>query len=232
MDPGLPSHQDVDVPDPDGALLLSTHLPGSQPAPPASARPVARNRRRHVPVPSEVRRHDERSRALITLAGELGLETAPLASASLRECLYGGMRTLDVDLTAVTFCDMSGLNAFLDASAQATRAGGALRLHHPPPSLRRILPLTGCAFLLDSTPASRTGGTPAPRRAAPCRQVRDDGRLLRSGPRALRPGHGAPAPPEPLAGRHAPRGPGGSVRRVRPGTYSRAMDRARSGRDP
>ncbi|MEV8018839.1 STAS domain-containing protein [Streptomyces sp. NPDC086554] len=112
-------------------------------------------------------RHDERSRALITLAGEIDLETAPLVSASLRECLYGGVRSIDVDLTAVTFCDMSGLNAFLRASAQATTAGGALRLHHPSPELRRILALTGCTVLLSVPPARRTTGTPAPRRSAP-----------------------------------------------------------------
>ncbi|MEI5098669.1 STAS domain-containing protein [Streptomyces sp. PmtG] len=114
-----------------------------------------------------VHRHDEQSRALITLAGEIDLETAPSVSAAVRECLYGGMRAIDVDLTAVTFCDVSGLNAFLHASAQATAAGGALRLHHPPPELRRILTLTGCTFLLSVPPARRTTGTPAPQRSAP-----------------------------------------------------------------
>jgi anti-anti-sigma factor len=109
-----------------------------------------------------VQRLDERSRALITLAGEIDLETVPLVSASLRECLYEGTCTIDIDLTAVTFCDVSGLNAFLHASWQATTAG-ALQLHHPPPSLRRILTLTGCAFLLDGTPSNRTGRAPTAR---------------------------------------------------------------------
>lgn len=112
-------------------------------------------------------RHDKHCRALITLAGEIDLETAPLAGASLRECLDDRMRTLDVDLTAVTFCDVSGLNAFLHASAEARRAGGTVRLHHPSPSLRRILTLTGCAFLLNGTPASRIGDPPAPPRSRP-----------------------------------------------------------------
>ncbi|MFI0240430.1 STAS domain-containing protein [Streptomyces sp. NPDC016845] len=114
-----------------------------------------------------VHRLDERSRALITLAGEIDIETVPLVSGSLRECLYGGTCTIDIDLTGVTFCDMSGLNAFLRAHKQATRAGGALRLHHPPPSLRQILTLADCAFLLNSTPASRTGIAPAAWRPAP-----------------------------------------------------------------
>ncbi|WP_371655386.1 MULTISPECIES: STAS domain-containing protein [unclassified Streptomyces] len=114
-----------------------------------------------------VYRRDRLSRTLITLAGEIDLETAPLVSASLCACLYEGVRTIDVDLTAVTFCDVSGLNAFLRTSEQATRAGGTLRLHHPPRSLRRILTLTGYAFLLNGHPASTDAGTPAPQPPAP-----------------------------------------------------------------
>ncbi|WJV47212.1 STAS domain-containing protein [Streptomyces flavofungini] len=88
-----------------------------------------------------VRRHDKHCRAPITLAGETDLETAPLADASLRACLHDGVRTLDVDLTAVTSCDVSGLHAFPHAAAQARRAGG--------------------------TPASRIGDPPAPPRSMP-----------------------------------------------------------------
>ncbi|MEU4348354.1 STAS domain-containing protein [Streptomyces sp. NPDC023838] len=114
-----------------------------------------------------VYRHDRRNRTLITLAGEIDLETAPLVSASLRDCLYEGVHTINVDLTTVTFCDVSGLNAFLYASAQATGAGGSLRLHHPPLSLGRILALTGYAFLLNGRPAGADAVTPAPQRPAP-----------------------------------------------------------------
>ncbi|MEV4927149.1 STAS domain-containing protein [Streptomyces roseoverticillatus] len=113
-----------------------------------------------------VYRRDKQSRSLITLSGEIDLDTAPLVSATLRECLYGGVRSIDVDLTAVTFCDMSGLNAFLHASAAATTAGGGLLLHHPPSELRRILTLTGCTFLLSVPPARRTEDTPAQRQSA------------------------------------------------------------------
>ncbi|MFH9426112.1 STAS domain-containing protein [Streptomyces sp. NPDC017529] len=109
-----------------------------------------------------VYRHDKRSRTLITLAGEIDLATAPLVSASLRECLYGGMRVIDVDLTAVTFCDVSGLNAFLHAAAQATRKGGILRLHYPPLALLRILSHSDSALLLSGVPASHRESAPAP----------------------------------------------------------------------
>ncbi|MEU5893610.1 STAS domain-containing protein [Streptomyces sp. NPDC047461] len=99
-----------------------------------------------------IHRHDQRRRTLITLAGEIGLESAPLLRATLTRCLSAGIRIIDVDLTPVTFCDCSGLNAFLHAAQRTREAGGILRLHNPPPSLGRILELTGCGSLLLGLP--------------------------------------------------------------------------------
>lgn len=120
-----------------------------------------------MPFPQlTVYRRDRRNRALITLAGEIDRESAPLVRTSLARCLHDGIRTVDVDLTPVTFCDCSGLNVFLDAAQRTAEAGGTLRLHHPPPTLGRILDLTGCGFLLLGLPlgnlAPRLGDLPAP----------------------------------------------------------------------
>jgi anti-anti-sigma factor len=102
-----------------------------------------------MPLPRlNVHRHDHTTRTLITLAGEIDLATAPLVHAALAECLHDGIRTTDIDLTEVTFCDASGLNAFLTASRLATEAGTVLRLHHPPPIMARIIEITGSGFLL------------------------------------------------------------------------------------
>ncbi|MCX5334302.1 MULTISPECIES: STAS domain-containing protein [unclassified Streptomyces] len=112
-----------------------------------------------MPLPQlTVYRHDLRNRALITLAGEIDLESAPLVRTELARCLSDGIRIVDVDLTPVTFCDCSGLNAFLYASQRTTEAGGTLRLHHPPRTLSLILDFTGCGFLLLGVPF----GYPAP----------------------------------------------------------------------
>ncbi|MGW2618687.1 STAS domain-containing protein [Streptomyces sp. NPDC001500] len=100
-------------------------------------------------------RHDRRKRALITLTGEIDLESAPLVSAALARCLSDGIRVVDVDLTPVTFCDCSGLNAFLHAAQRTKEAGGILRLHDPPRSLGSILDLTGCGVLLLGHPPGR-----------------------------------------------------------------------------
>ncbi|WP_367137490.1 MULTISPECIES: STAS domain-containing protein [Streptomyces] len=104
-----------------------------------------------------VYRRDRRSRALITLAGEIDQVSAPLVSAALERCLREGIRTIDVDLTPVTFCDCSGLNAFLGALHHTVAAGGSLRLHYPPPTLTRILALTGTGPLLLGPPAAPAG---------------------------------------------------------------------------
>ncbi|MFF4534619.1 STAS domain-containing protein [Streptomyces aureus] len=99
-----------------------------------------------------VHRHDRGKRVLITLAGEIDLESAPLVSTALARCLSDGIRAIDIDLTHVTFCDCTGLNVFLHAAQQTTEAGGTLRLHHPPPVLGLILDLTGSGFLLLDVP--------------------------------------------------------------------------------
>ncbi|WP_369250642.1 STAS domain-containing protein [Streptomyces sp. R41] len=125
-----------------------------------------------MPLPQlTVYRHGRRKRALITLAGEIDLESAPLVHSALAQCLSDGIRTIDVDLTPVAFCDCSGLNAFLHAAQKAAEAGGTLRLHHPPPTLGLILDLTGSGSLLLGVPSGHLspppGGVPAPTAQTP-----------------------------------------------------------------
>ncbi len=93
-------------------------------------------------------RHDRGNHTTITLAGELDLETAPSVRVMTENCLRDGIRTLDIDLTRLTFCDVSGLNAFLAAARLTTTAGGSLFLRHPSPMLTRLLDLTANSFLL------------------------------------------------------------------------------------
>ncbi|MFC5800949.1 STAS domain-containing protein [Streptomyces formicae] len=111
-----------------------------------------------MPIPQlTVFRHDMNNRALMTLTGEIDLETVHVVRESLAQCLRDGIRTIDVDLTTVTFCDVTGLNAFLHASSATAAACGSLRLHHPPPILARILALTGTSTLLLALPDGRSG---------------------------------------------------------------------------
>lgn len=67
-----------------------------------------------MPLPqSNVHRHAGRTSALLTLAGEIDLETAPPMRAVLERSLRDGVRTIDIDLPPAAFCDCSGLNAFI-----------------------------------------------------------------------------------------------------------------------
>ncbi|MEU3849372.1 STAS domain-containing protein [Streptomyces sp. NPDC029554] len=109
-----------------------------------------------MPLPRlNVHRQDQATRARVILTGEIDRTTAPLVLTALAACLHDGIRTADVDLTAVTFCDVSGLNVLLTASWLATEDGATLRLHHPPPILTRIIEITGSGSVLHETHAVR-----------------------------------------------------------------------------
>ncbi|WP_369250598.1 STAS domain-containing protein [Streptomyces sp. R41] len=114
------------------------------------------------PPTLNVYRHDTGNRALVTLTGEIDLNSAPLVHASLERCLRDGIHAIDVDVTAVTFCDCSGLNAFLYALSHTTAAGGSLQLHHPSPALERLVTLTGSSSLFLSLPDALAGSRPPP----------------------------------------------------------------------
>lgn len=99
----------------------------------------------------------------ITLAGEIDLDTAPALCVMVEDCLREGIRAVDIDLTVLDFCDVSGLNAFLAAAERTASQGSSLRLRHPRPPMARLLDLSDTGFLLrtlhpaaTSLPASPT----------------------------------------------------------------------------
>ncbi|TKA11185.1 STAS domain-containing protein [Actinacidiphila oryziradicis] len=107
-------------------------------------------------------RHDMNNRALITLSGEIDLDSAPLMRETLGQCLLDGIRTIDVDVTSVTFCDCSGLNTFLHALLSTAAVGGSLQLHYPSPALARLVALTGSGSLFLNLPDALAGSPPKP----------------------------------------------------------------------
>ncbi|MEU4043081.1 STAS domain-containing protein [Streptomyces antibioticus] len=118
------------------------------------------------PPQLNIHRHDRDNHALITLVGEIDLTTAPLVSAALAGCLGDGIRGIDVDLTEVTFCDASGLNAFLASFRLVTDAGTSLRLHYPSQTMARVIDITGSGFLLHPALTGRTRSRRMPLTAA------------------------------------------------------------------
>ncbi|MCZ4103690.1 STAS domain-containing protein [Streptomyces sp. H39-C1] len=104
-----------------------------------------------------MRRHDRESWSVITLRGEIDWDTAPSARSVIETCLQGN-RDVDLDLAAVTFCDVSGLNLFLGAIQYARAAGRGIRLSRATPAVSRLFVLTGTSHLLRGPPAPSTGG--------------------------------------------------------------------------
>ncbi|ARF54319.1 STAS domain-containing protein [Streptomyces gilvosporeus] len=66
-------------------------------------------------------------RATVVVSGEIDYVTAPCLREALDDCLARRPWRIDVDFGAVTFCDISGLNALLGARRKARAAG--VRLH-------------------------------------------------------------------------------------------------------
>ncbi|MET9444634.1 STAS domain-containing protein [Streptomyces sp. NPDC006610] len=141
------------------------------------------------------------SHAAITVVGDIDLTTAPFIRTALAQCLHDLTRTVDVDLTAVGFCDVSGLNVFLAASetlSRTGRTGALLRLLCPPQSLVRVVEITGSDLLPRSpVPAGEPWQegpslTPADRSATPIRTVPVHPSTTSQGSTPRRPGRGSP----------------------------------------
>jgi len=99
-----------------------------------------------------VHRHDRGHHATITLAGEIDIAMAPALHMAVEDCLREGIRTIDIDLADLDFCDVGGLNAFLAVEERTASLGGFLRLRHPRPAIARLLKLSDTAFLLRFPP--------------------------------------------------------------------------------
>lgn len=84
-------------------------------------------------------------RTIVALAGEIDLYTAPRLQSELSAALSAadGPAWLVVDMSAVDFCDSTGMNVLLAAFRQAQERGGGLSLLAPRPSVRKILEVTG-----------------------------------------------------------------------------------------
>jgi anti-sigma B factor antagonist len=77
------------------------------------------------------------------LAGDLDIENLTPAAQALAALVAQRPRAVVVDLSGVGFCDSSGLNLLLRTRLAAEEEGVALRLAAVPPTVMRVLELTG-----------------------------------------------------------------------------------------
>ena len=97
---------------------------------------------------------------VLALAGEIDLYTAPRLQAELTAALAGSKSAqLVVDMSAVEFCDSTGMNVLLAAHRLASEKGGSLTLAAPRPPVRKILEVTGLesVFTIHDDLAAVTG---------------------------------------------------------------------------
>lgn len=78
---------------------------------------------------------------IIRVAGDLDLSTAPCLQAALLEALRPSPSRLALDVTALNFCDSSGLSTLVHAHSQLS-APGELVLHGASEQLRQLLRIT------------------------------------------------------------------------------------------
>jgi anti-sigma B factor antagonist len=76
------------------------------------------------------------------LQGELDMLSAPVLARTLEAAAERRPRRIVLDLRHLTFMDVSGLRAILDAARSARRAGGGIAIANPMPHIVRLLELT------------------------------------------------------------------------------------------
>ncbi|MFD3700032.1 STAS domain-containing protein [Streptomyces sp. NPDC058646] len=89
---------------------------------------------------------------VVRVVGEMDMDRARQFRTALDEALADHPATIVVDLTALTFCDSSGLNVLLGARQAAVDLGCQLRLAGPNPQVVRLLEMTGADQLFPVSP--------------------------------------------------------------------------------
>ncbi|MFD9006451.1 ANTAR domain-containing protein [Streptomyces sp. NPDC059582] len=87
-------------------------------------------------------------RIVAETCGEIDIDTEQVLRQALGDALDRSVTGVDLDLTAVAFCDCSGLNALLRIRRLALAEGKTLALQATSPAVERLLTMTGtrCLF--------------------------------------------------------------------------------------
>ncbi|GGK21764.1 anti-sigma factor antagonist [Pilimelia terevasa] len=90
--------------------------------------------------------------AVIAVAGELDMATAPKLQDHVTQLVDAGRTRLVFDLGDTSFCDSTGLSVFVRAKNACDAAGGEIRLAAPQRGVQRILEVSGLAEVLPTYP--------------------------------------------------------------------------------
>lgn len=100
---------------------------------------------------------------VVTLAGELGVDTAAEVGAAIEPLVRQRASRIVIDLSRLSFCDSIGLSTFVDAHRRCAATGGYLALAAPSPFMRKLLDVVGVVRRVPVYPtvtAACEGGAP------------------------------------------------------------------------
>ncbi|CAM5466524.1 STAS domain-containing protein [Streptomyces glaucescens] len=98
--------------------------------------------------------HTDGHLAALCIGGEIDTQSAPALRKEALDVIAQGHPHLILDLTGITFCDSSGLNALIGIMRCAMAANGSLTLAAVPDRLSRMLDLTGLSTVMPSYPGT------------------------------------------------------------------------------
>jgi len=81
--------------------------------------------------------------AVVRVAGEVDMYTAPVLARRLFDLIDEGARDVVVDLASMSFIDSTGLTALVRGLARLRAHDGRLVLRSPQPNVGRVLEITG-----------------------------------------------------------------------------------------
>jgi anti-anti-sigma factor len=96
----------------------------------------------HSTPPFDVSCVKEADDARLALSGELDILSVPLLTRAIRRAMRTRPSRIVLDLRALSFMDVSGLRAILDAARAVRRDGGSIVIANPLPHIVRLLELT------------------------------------------------------------------------------------------
>lgn len=100
-------------------------------------------------VPFRLSHRRESDHVVVEVCGELDLASAPELRSSLLGLIESGVRSIAVDLSAITFIDSTGLTVLVQAHKQMLRREGRLVIRRPSERAMQLFQLTGLDALLD-----------------------------------------------------------------------------------
>jgi anti-anti-sigma factor len=98
----------------------------------------------------EITTHPAGTRTVVTVSGEIDIDTEQTLQRALRLALARSTEGVDLDLAGVGFCDCSGLNVLLRVRRIALADGKTLRVRTAGPWVERLFALTDTSSLFPS----------------------------------------------------------------------------------